>query len=167
MRLWKLGLMGFIGFAGLTAGCSDEGGASTLPDGGSKDGPELPPEIPGLVEIRIDPADQAVEVNGVDLQRLQYKAIGKFEDGREEDITSRVAFSHEPVIGTFQGPELQLPSDRGGQSKVTVSGRGSSAIIQGTATISVSVRRLFNDPASTEVSGDPAVVAQKFTGAND
>lgn len=165
----KLGLLATLSLVGLSA-CGDNngGGGGGGGDGGTIDDPNVndpkPVPVPGLTSLVVAPSDQSVNVDGKSQLQLAYKATGTFADGHTEDITGKVAFSHAPVLGTFVGSNLQLPSDRGGNSVVTAAANTGASIIRATATLDVHVRSQYVD---TKSSGLPADVANKFGGANN
>ncbi len=168
MKVYKLGLLALIGLLGLPAGCGGSTGTGNS-DGGSdpnnpSDPDPKPVPVPGLTSLAITPADQAVQVDGKTQLQLSYKVTGTFADGHTEDITSKVAFSHAPVLGTFVGSNLQLPADRGGNSTVTAAANTGATIIRATATIDVRVRSQYRDAASTSLPQD---VDTKFAGPNN
>ena len=70
-----------------------EDGGATMDGTAGRDG-ELPPPIPGLVGLRVEPGTATVIDDGVAPgETTSYTAIGTFEGGEERDVTADVGWS--------------------------------------------------------------------------
>src|SRR5262249_26580825 len=67
-------------------GCS----SGELTHGGNGDG-GVPP-IEGLRAITVEPANQTLNIVGTMAATSQYRAMGEFNDGHREDVSTRVQF---------------------------------------------------------------------------
>ncbi|AUX47661.1 uncharacterized protein SOCE26_091830 [Sorangium cellulosum] len=75
------------------AACSSGGGASDAGSGAQGGGSTSSGAVEGLVSLRIDPAVAAVELTFGESAAVELKAVGRFEDGAERDVTDRVAWN--------------------------------------------------------------------------
>lgn len=101
-----LGLVFMLGALGLS-GCNN----STL---GGQSGDELA----GLTSLRLEPAEQTLEVTEKQSATASYKAFGQFPDG-ERELTDKVVFSLENSgVGGFAGAAFSSTPGRGGDTKV-------------------------------------------------
>lgn len=128
--LWVLG-----GCGGNIGGEADDADA-TGGDAGS-------PDLDGLAELRVEPADVALVVDGSEPASQDYTAIGEFDDGRTADLTAAASFSlSDGGLGSFEGPTLSTTPHRGGRARVSASAGG----VEGSADLTVRIERAAEDP---------------------
>jgi hypothetical protein len=140
-------------------GCGDGvGGGRGLPDAdssGSGGG-----EVPGLRSITLEPADATLVIEGDTPATLAFSAIGEFDDGRQEDITSQVSFAlDDSALGSFAGRALTTGTQRGGIARVTARAGG----VQGGTSLTLVLRKRYADP-NADLPPDPGAI---FDGAED
>jgi hypothetical protein len=108
--------------------------------------------IPGLRSIAVTPADQTLTIDGNTAAISTYRAVGTFDDGRSEDVTTRVVFRlADPTLGTFTGPRFTSGLDRGGRAEI-VAAAGS---VEGRALLTLLLRKRVADPTSPGLPPDP------------
>ncbi len=130
-----------IGFV-CAAGCAKS--TSGLPDAGG--------DIPGLIQITVDPADQQLVIDGDTPATATYRATGQFEDGHTEDISDRVAFSLEDSgLGSFARTDLTSNTSRGGRTQVLAT----AGSVQGSTGLVLQLRQRYSDPESSGLPADP------------
>lgn len=89
--------------------------------------------LEGLTGLRIEPADQTLEVVDKATATARYKAFGQFPDG-ERELTSSVSFSLDNTgVGSFSGATFQSLSGRGGDTNVIATLKTDAAPLSATA----------------------------------
>ena len=103
----------------ILAGCQDSifGAGDGGTDGQGPDG-KRPHE---LSIISMQPTNKVLELDLQQATKLTYKAVGYFEDGKSEEITSGVTWtSSNPKLGTFSGATLVIPAMNKTEALVTM-----------------------------------------------
>jgi hypothetical protein len=115
----------------------------------------------GLVSISVTPANATLTIDGTTPATSAYTATGTFEDGHQEDITTRVGFRLEDAnLGGFAAAQFTSYTDRGGSTLVIAD----SGTVNGTTGLTVVMHQRVSDPGSTGLPADPA---GHFGGAPD
>ena len=71
--------------------------------------PDLNGMLLGLKSLAIDPAAETLTIVGTSPATAHYKAVGTFTDGRQKDVTTRIAFDvADPGLGMFVGNVFML-----------------------------------------------------------
>src|SRR4051812_50079237 len=101
----------------LAVGCETKinaaGGGPSAGDRADAGGALPTQAIPGLRAISIEPAMQALTIDGASPATANYRATGQFDGNRTEDITSKVRFRlAEPALGSFSGARFTSGVDR-------------------------------------------------------
>lgn len=151
---------GVIGLgAALGPGCVDDAlfADSSVPT--YKDLSSNDAGLEGLESLRVEPEDAVLYLTVDDKPVVQpYKAIGKFTDGSERDITADASFSVDNArVGIFMGHIFNSVLGWGGKTTVNVTAGGLST----TTTLTVVYQRRFL------ASGVPTGVDAKFTAAKE
>jgi hypothetical protein len=116
---------------------------------------------PALLEITVQPADQELVIDGTEPATSAYTAIGRFEDGRTEDISDRVLFSlADGSLGTFLGRDFKSTLTHGGRTRVVAELAG----VRGDTGLVLRMRQRYTDPGATDLPQDPEA---PFTGPAD
>lgn len=135
-------------------GCGDVGdpGAGSDADEGEA--------VEGLEEIRLDPAEAEVIVDGGEPASQAFEVIGTFEDGGEEEVTEQASFSlQDPALGSISGARFESGSAHGGQTRV------SATVGEATAHADLTVRiRERERDADADL---PDGVGEDFDGAEE
>jgi len=144
-----LGLV--LAFGPANWGCVDESlfGDSGLPP--NSDLSHFDGGLEGLVSIRIEPEDAVLYLEGDKPLTQAFKAIGKFDDGSERDITSRTSFDVDNArVGIFMGHVFNSVLGWGGRTMVTASVDGG---VSATTTLTVVFKRRFLTPGLAPDTG--------------
>jgi hypothetical protein len=154
--LLGLGVCVGLGVVTQSSGCVDESvfnDGSVLVDGGFPEG-----GMNALESLRITPEDAVLTLDGNKAVTQAYKAIGKFKDGAERDVTAETSFSVDDArVGIFVGNVFNSVLGWGGSTTVVATaGNGVTA----TTSLTVVYKRRF--VVGTDV---PADTASKFEGA--
>jgi hypothetical protein len=122
-------------------------------DGGS--GGDAPFAIPpGLQTLEVQPAMADLMFEGNTPATQIYTAIGHFEDGHSEDLTSHVVFLIDNfAVGGFQANVFTSSIDNGGRARV----RAFIGPIEGFAFLTVKIKQRYNDPQSGPLPPDPSL----------
>lgn len=112
-----------------------------------------PDAAPGnLVELTVTPADQELVIDGTEPATSRYTAIARYEDGRTEDVSDRVAFSLADVyLGEFNGPDFKSKLTHGGRTRVVAELAG----VRGDTGLTLKIRQRYTDPGATDLPADP------------
>lgn len=133
-----------IGLLFVAAACGGHGGGG---DDGSGSG-----SLDGLVSLTVTPADQTLVINQSQPATSTYTAMGKFDDGRVEDVTDLVQFNlAEATLGSFQADELTTTVQKGGQTQVVAT----AGAITGSTGVTIRLEQTYSDPGSM-LPVDPA-----------
>lgn len=94
----------------------------TSPKTGGTDENEMPSEIkPTLQSIIIEPENQILEVDLNSPSSQPFSATARYSDNSEEDISDAVVWSHSnSLLGTFNGPSLEIPTMTQTAAEVTL-----------------------------------------------
>ena len=105
-----------------------------------------------LVAITVTPADQELVIDGPAPVTSAYTAVGRFDDGHTEDITSQVAFSLEDAsLGTFAGGAFTSTTTHGGRTRVGADLAG----VHGDTGLVLKIKQTYSDPSATGLPVDP------------
>ncbi|CAN5878720.1 hypothetical protein BH11MYX3_BH11MYX3_26440 [soil metagenome] len=125
-------------FVSVAACKRHEGGDDSMTDAGGS--------LEGLESITVKPPDQILVIDNGAAVTSTYTALGAFDDGRVEDISSQVSWAlGEPTLGGFTGSDLTSNTAKGGQSTVIANAMG----VEGSTTVTMLLRQQWNDPNST------------------
>jgi hypothetical protein len=114
-------------------------------------GPDAAP--PALLSITVTPADQELVIDGQTPAASAYTAVGQFEDGHSEDITSQVVFSLEDAtLGAFAGAQFTSTLTHGGHTRV----RADLGGVHGDTGLVLKLQQRYSDPGATGLPVDPA-----------
>jgi hypothetical protein len=109
-------------------------------------------DLTGLVSIEVKPIDQTLIIDQGTAATSMYTALGTFDDGRVEDISTLVSWGLvEPSLGGFVGPAFTTNSVKGGQTRVIANGAG----IEGSTGVTIVLKQTYTDPGSTGLPPNP------------
>ncbi|MGE0401927.1 MAG: TolB family protein [Kofleriaceae bacterium] len=109
-------------------------------------------DLTGLVSIEVKPTDQTLIIDQGTVATSTYTALGTFDDGRVEDISTLVSWALvEPTLGGFVGPDFTTNSVKGGQTRVIANGAG----IEGSTGLTILLHQTYTDPGSTGLPTNP------------
>lgn len=127
-------VLGALTLLALSFGACDPGARVQPSFDGSLDG-SLPPNLMGLVSVRLEPPDVSVRSVDGSTPSVTFTAIGTFDDGREEDISDQLTFVAvgRSDLGFFDGPTFTAFGTVGGTTSVEV--RAGPVGVQGSLTV--------------------------------
>jgi len=109
------------------------------------------------VEIVVKPADLELLIDGATAATATYTALGRFADGRIEDVSSRVQWLlTNAELGGFAGSQFTSTVTRGGRSKVVAT----LGAVSGESALTLRIRERYPDPGA----GLPADPSGPFGG---
>ena len=108
--------------------------------------------LEGLVSIEVKPTDQVLTIDQGVAATSTYTALGTFEGGRIEDISTRVQWALvEPTLGGFVSNDFTTGVTKGGQTRVIANANG----IEGSTGLTIRMRQTYTDPGSTGLPPNP------------
>jgi hypothetical protein len=112
-----------------------------------------------LTTITVEPADQALVIDGTTPATRAYEATGHYDDGHTERLTDLVTFSvADADLGRFAASRFTSTVDHGGRTVVTATLHSAS----GSTGLTLQLRQRYSDPGSTL----PASPSTLFGGAD-
>jgi len=113
-------------------------------------GDDDPTDAP--VEIVVKPADQELLIDGATAATAAYTALGRFADGRIEDISARVQWLlSNAELGAFAGAQFTSTVTRGGRSRVLAT----LGAVSGETGLTVRIKERYPDPGAN-LPADPS-----------
>ena len=133
-------LLGLLG-AMAAPGCVDPFDNEDEADSGPADLDHSDVSLDQLASLRVLPADATLVTDGATPGKMVYRALGKFADGRERDVTTKVTFTAlSPKVGGFNENVFYPAISWGGKTTVQASTTNG---VSGSTSLTVVLTRSF------------------------